>query len=127
MKKALVVASILIAVAVAACGGGGGGGGSAGNVNNGKTLFTGTGGCIVCHTIQGVSTGTIGPELTHVGTVGATRKPGMDAEAYIRESILTPGAYVVSGFPDGQMPTDFGTRLTAQQQNDVVAYLLSLK
>jgi hypothetical protein len=74
-----------------------------------------------------VATGTIGPELTHVGTVAATRKPGMNAEAYIRESIISPSAFVVTGFPDGQMPTDFGTRLTAQQQTDLVAYLLSLQ
>jgi hypothetical protein len=65
--------------------------------------------------------------LSNIGTVAATRKPGMDAEAYIRESLLQPSAYVVPGFPDGQMPTVLGTRLTTQQQNDLVAYLLSLK
>ena len=130
MRKVLIVASVLIAVAVAACSGGGGDGGTSGggNVNNGRTVFTGTGACITCHTIQGVAgaTGIIGPELTHIGTVAANRKPGMAAEAYIRESILTPSAFVVPTYPDGQMPTDLGTRLSAQQQADLVAFLLSL-
>jgi len=128
LKKALVAAALLT-IALAACGGGGGSGASSsgGSAANGKTVFTGTGGCIVCHTVQGVSTGTIGPELTKVATVAATRKPGMDAEAYIRESLTSPSAYVVSGFPDGQMPADLGTRLSKAQLDDLVAYMLSLK
>lgn len=128
MRKVLIVTSILVGVVLAACSSGGSDGGGGGNVNNGRTVFTGTGGCTVCHTIQGVpgATGTIGPELTHIATVAATRKPGMSAEAYIRESMLNPGAFVVTGFPDGQMPTDLGTRLSAQQQADLVAFLLSL-
>jgi len=127
LKKVLAVA--LLTVALAACGGGGGSGASpsGGNAANGKTVFTGTGGCIVCHTVQGVSTGTIGPELTHIGTVAKIRKPGVDDEAYIRESLVTPSAYVVQGFPDGQMPADLGTRLTKQQIDDLVAYLVSLQ
>lgn len=126
MKK--VLAAALLTVALAACGGGGGSGSSSGgSAANGKTVFTGTGGCIVCHTVQGVSTGTIGPELSKIATVAATRKPGMDAEAYIRESLTSPSAYVVQGFPDGQMPADLGTRLTKQQFDDLVAYMVSLQ
>lgn len=129
MRNVLIVASVLIGVALAACSSGSSTGGTpgGGNVASGQTVFTGTGGCTVCHTIQGVAgaTGTIGPELTHIATVAATRKPGMTAEAYIRESLSTPGAFVVPGFPDGQMPTDLGTRLSAQQQADLVAFLLS--
>jgi len=34
---------------------------------------------------------------------------------------------VVEGFPADTMPQDFGTQLTDQQLNDVIAYLMTLK
>jgi len=45
-------------------------------------------------------------------------------EAYIRESILTPLAKVVKGFPPA-MPT-FGGQLTEEQVMSLVAYVKSL-
>ena len=38
----------------------------AGNVQHGKAVFTGKGGCIKCHTLQGKG-GTIGPDLSNAG------------------------------------------------------------
>jgi mono/diheme cytochrome c family protein len=82
-------------------------------------------GCNSCHTIQGVSgfAGKTGPELTHIGTEAATMKPGMDAEAYIRESIREPTAFVVPGF----QPVMPKLPLSDEELNDVVQYLLTLK
>jgi hypothetical protein len=91
-----------------------------------QEAFTGVGVCNQCHTIPGVSTGALGPDLTHIGTVAKTRQPGVDDEVYLRESIVNPSAYVVPGFSDGVMPKDFGTRLNQQQLNDLIAYLVSL-
>ena len=51
---------------------------------------------------------------------------GVNAEQYIRDSILNPGDYVVEGFPDA-MQRNLGDRLTAEQLNDIIAFLLTLK
>ena len=70
----------------------GGNGGS-----DGQTIFTGSGGCAACHTIEGLTVGAVGPDLTHIGTNAATRKPGLDARAYITESIRDPEVFVAEG------------------------------
>lgn len=44
-------------------------------------------------------------------------------EQYLVESIVAPGAYVVNGWADGQMPNNFATRMSVQDIADVVAYL----
>ena len=44
----------------------------------------------------------------------------------MKESIESPNAYVVPGFPGGVMPPDFTKTLTAQQIADVVAYILAV-
>jgi cytochrome c2 len=96
-----------------------------GNPEQGKLIFGTIAGCTACHD---VSTGAIlvGPSLKGVASRAATRKPGMAASDYIRESILTPNAYVVSGFQPGIMLQNFAQVLTPQQVNDVIAYLLTL-
>lgn len=91
----------------------------------GLGIFTGKAGCIGCHQVKGTG-GVTGPPLTNIATVAATRKPGMDAQAYIDESVRTPNAFVVSGFTQGLMPA-FGTLLTPTELKSVEAYLLTLK
>jgi mono/diheme cytochrome c family protein len=81
-------------------------------------------GCIGCHAIQGVG-GAVGPNLTNVATAAETREPGKSAEEYLRESILSSTAFVVSGYPP-VMPS-FQGNITDQELNDLVRYLLSLK
>jgi hypothetical protein len=49
----------------------------------------------------------------------------MDAETYIRDSILHPGDYVVEGFPDA-MQRNLGDTLTSDQLNDIIAFLMTL-
>ena len=69
---------------------------------NGQELFLGTGQCYTCHTIAGVSEiGVLGPALTGIGADAATRKPGMSAEDYLRESILEPDAFIEEGCMTG--------------------------
>ena len=84
-------------------------------------------GCGGCHTIEGLSAGVVGPNLTKIGEVAATRKEGFSAEQYIRESILNPNAFVVEGFPQNVMPQNFADLLTAEELNDLVAFLLAQK
>jgi disulfide bond formation protein DsbB len=66
-------------------------------VGMGETLVKGKGGCLLCHKIteQG---NTRGPDLRGVGGRATVRKPGMSAEAYLTESLVDPGAYVVTEF-----------------------------
>jgi mono/diheme cytochrome c family protein len=95
-------------------------------VARGQQVFMNSG-CGGCHTIEGISNGVVGPNLTHIGTAAETIKAGTSAEDYIRESILNPNAYVVEGFQPNIMPQNFGQQLSSQQLNDLVAFLLSHK
>lgn len=89
----------------------------------GRALFNQQG-CAACHTIQGVSSGQVGPDLTNIATVAGTRVGDMEAEAYIRQSILEPNAHMVEGFDPDVMPQDFGDKLSDEQLNDLVTFLL---
>ena len=110
-------------LALVACGGGGGAAGP-GDANRGKTLFESKA-CITCHTLPGIAsaTGTVGPPLAGIANTAGTRKPGMSAEAYIRESIENPNAFVVPGFPSpSPMPPG---QAAGQELADLVAFLLA--
>lgn len=81
--------------------------------------------CASCHRI-GSSGGGSGPDLTQVGAIAETRKPGLSAADYVSESIRDPGAYIVPGFPD-TMPRGLDRGLTQEDFDDLVEYLLTLK
>ena len=70
------------------------------STEGGREVFASKG-CGACHTLAAVpgATGTVGPELNTIATRAVTREPDTGAEAYIRESIRNPGAFVVPGFP----------------------------
>ncbi len=81
--------------------------------------------CASCHQI-GTDGATVGPPLTHIGTIAATREPPVSPEDYIRESILDPGAYIVPGYPD-TMPRGLARGLSQEDFDDLVRYLLTLR
>jgi mono/diheme cytochrome c family protein len=64
----------------------------------GEQIFKGKGTCAICHRIGQV--GARAPDLAGVGARGAARKPGVSTTAYLVESLLDPGAYLVEGFPN---------------------------
>lgn len=91
-------------------------------------------GCASCHTIPGVAgaEGKVGPKLI-LGTNGSKRlaDPAYKGEArtireYIHESIVSPGAYVVPGFPDQAMPRWYGQKLSAGALDKIALYLEQL-
>jgi len=92
----------------------------------GAKLFSGKAGCIGCHTM-GSTGGVTGPNLSNIASVAAARKPGLDAQQYIDESIKNPSAYVVPGYPDGVMPQNFTQILTADELTSIEQYLLTRK
>lgn len=97
-----------------------------GDPGRGKVIFTTTGGCTACHDVTSGTT-LVGPSLKGIASRAASRKPGMSADDYLHESILSPNAYVVPGFQPGIMLQNLGQVLTPQQISDVIAYLMTLK
>jgi len=86
-----------------------------------------TAGCTGCHSLDGRTDGMIGP--TFQGLFGSARQFGDGSStvanaAYIRESILRPGARVVAGYEIG-MPT-FEGFFTNNDIESIVQYLESL-
>jgi cytochrome c551/c552 len=99
-------------------------GGGQGNAANGKTVFTGSGGCGTCHALSAAgTTGAIGPSLDSLAA--DAQKAGMPLDAFIKDSIVNPGAYIASGYADGVMPKTFGTTLSASDIADLVALISS--
>lgn len=78
-------------------------------------------GCTACHTTADVQGGSVGPNLSDLADRAAERVPGLDAEAYIRQSIQDPQAFRAPGFEHLHMPT---LLLTDAELDAVVAYLL---
>ena len=92
-------------------------------VSQGQAIFIGKGGCLACHTIEGISAGLLGPDLTHIGTDAAGRKSGMSARDYITESIREPEVFVAEGV-DRALPGLMTSALTASLSDDEVAALV---
>ncbi len=83
-------------------------------------------GCNTCHSLdEGVVL--VGPSHAGMGTRAETAVPGQSAEDYLRESITNPNAHVTEGYAQGVMYPNYGTDLTEQEINDLVAFLLSLQ
>lgn len=90
-------------------------------------------GCVACHAIKGVGGGnsTVGPHLYMTGALAATRRPGDSAEAYIRDSILHPNAFIMPNCPTGACPSDimpqtFADTLSPEDLDTIVSYLAAL-
>ncbi|MBN8580339.1 MAG: hydrogenase iron-sulfur subunit [Anaerolineae bacterium] len=83
-------------------------------------------GCRICHSLT-KDERIIGPSFYGIADRADDRIPGMSAEDYLRQSILEPNAFVVSGYPEGQMIQNFGDILTEEQINDLIAFLMTLE
>ena len=89
-------------------------------------------GCGACHAIEGMAgaVGNVGPDLTNIATVAATRVPGQSAEEYIRESIVDPNAFIVPDCPTGPcgiptlMPLDISGTMVGDDYEQLVQFLL---
>ena len=119
--RAPISAANVAATATAKAGGQAAAGGS-----EGAQLFASQG-CVGCHKVKDQGGGAVGPDLSNIGSTAATRKPGTDAQAYLRESIVDPNAFVVQGFQPNVMPGTYRQTLTPEQLDALVNYLLDQK
>jgi mono/diheme cytochrome c family protein len=88
----------------------------------GEQIFTAAG-CAGCHTFGPAgSNATIGPNLDELAAAAGNREPGKSAEQYVRESLLTPEAFLAPGF--GNSMPSFEGRLTDEQIQTLIDYLL---
>lgn len=103
-----------------------------GDPESGMELYTLTYGCAGCHggPDSDASWDGTGPWLGAIDENAPLRVPDLSTEAYIYESILYPGEYIVTGYTDGLMPRNFPILMgldedeTPQDMADIIAYLL---
>jgi mono/diheme cytochrome c family protein len=100
-----------------------------GGVASGRTLFQ-TKGCVACHHVAGVpGDAHVGPDLTALPLVAGSRKAGLAAPDYVRESLVEPQAFVVPGYAgranDPGAPPMPRLPLTPSEIDALVAFLLT--
>ncbi len=124
---------VIITLLLTACGGG-----QAGDPVRGEELYrsstigeSAAPGCITCHSLE-ADTVLVGPSHADVATraeaiIGSDAYTGdaTTAAEYLRESILTPDAYVAVGFSPGVMYANYAGVLTERQVEDLVAFMLA--
>ena len=82
---------------------------------NGEELFTSTG-CAGCHTLKAAgATAKVGPDLGKLGERGRRVHPQVDRRPERRRD---------QGLPADIMPQDFGTKLSKEELDALVKYLL---
>lgn len=81
-------------------------------------------GCQVCH--GGDHAGRLAPDHALLPDIAAERRPPLTAAAYVYESIIYPGAFVVDGFQNN-MPRIYGDKIPDDELGDIIAYLLMPK
>jgi mono/diheme cytochrome c family protein len=87
--------------------------------------------CFVCHRIgeRGNKNGP-GPNLNGIGLDAGQELPGLDARAYLKQSILEPSAFIVPECPAGpcvdSMPKNLGEQLSESEIETLLDFLLTL-
>jgi cytochrome c oxidase subunit 2 len=89
---------------------------------SGLSVFNANG-CSTCHTLTAAhATGTIGPDLDKL--VSYAQQAHQPLAAFVHESIVSPNAYVQSGYTKGLMPQTFGQQLSTAQLSALVMFLV---
>ena len=101
-----------------------------GDVERGAQLFAqgqdSTPPCSTCHRVVNDQVGfSIGPNLAGIAERAGAQVAGLTAEGYLRQSIIEPHRYVVSGYRNIMYP-GYSAHLSEQDTRDLIAYLLTL-
>jgi nitric oxide reductase subunit C len=130
MKKLLLVLLLILVLALVACGGDAAPESSApsGDAAAGEKVFSEVAApaCTTCHSLT-PGEKLVGPSLATIGSDAGSRVGGQSAADYLHESVTDPNAFVVDGFPSNVMTDTYGSSLTEQQIEDLVAYMQTLK
>lgn len=78
-------------------------------------------GCTVCH--GGDNAGRLAPDYANLPEVAAERRPPLTAAAYVYESVIYPGAFIVEGYQNN-MPRIYEEKIPDGELGDIIAYLL---
>lgn len=85
-------------------------------------------GCAGCHVLDQPQTdtnrGLIGPNMGNLADHAGTRVEGLNASDYVHQSIMDPNAYVVDGYQANIMPQGLADRMTQEELDNLVAWLL---
>ena len=80
--------------------------------------------CGACHALKAAgASATTGPDLDKLPAFA--QRAGQPVDAFVRQSIVDPNAYVEKGYPKGLMPGTFGKALSKQELDALVQYLVS--
>ena len=78
--------------------------------------------CGACHTLAAAgASGKVGPDLDKLAAYAKQARQPL--ESFIRESIVSPNAYIQPGYPKNVMPQTFGKSLSKPQLDSLVKYL----
>ncbi len=64
----------------------------------GEVIFNTKGQCAACHTLDTSAPKGRCPDLSDIGTIAATRQPGVSSKDYLIESLYEPAKYLVPGY-----------------------------
>ena len=80
--------------------------------------------CGACHTLKAAgSSAAVGPDLDKLPAYA--KQAGQPVDAFVRQSIVDPNAYIQKGYPKNLMPATFGKALSKQELDALVQYLVS--
>ena len=80
--------------------------------------------CGACHTLKAAgSAAAVGPDLDKLPAYA--KQAGQPVDAFVRQSIVDPNAYIQKGYPKNLMPATFGKALSKQELDALVQYLVS--
>lgn len=106
-----------------------------GDADAGRALTEGALGCAACHVLVEVGPLWTGDDSTPPLAARAESRieqpdyqgSATTAEEYLVESVVQSGAFIVEGYDQVAMPTNFGQRVTLQDMADLLAYMLTFR
>jgi len=117
----LVVLAAFSLLILSACGGGLDDGADSALIQQGKLIFQAN--CSACHSTSPDVT-IVGPTLAGIATRAGEMVSGLDARAYLEQSIIDPGATLTEGFKN-LMPDTYGNSLSEEDLDALISYMLT--